>query len=66
MLVRFSGKMAGIETDKQALMMALERALGEQLDARLELFLELVKDQSVLRRLGELEGPGGPGGKEGR
>lgn len=64
-LVRFSGKMAEIETDKQALMMVLERALGEQLDARLELFLELVKDQSVLRRLGEPGGPGGPGGKEG-
>jgi len=61
-LVRFSGKMAEIETDKQALMMRLERALGEQIDARLELFLELVKDQSVLRRLGD---PGGPGGKEG-
>ena len=54
--------MAEIETDKQALMMKLERAIDEQLDARLELFLELVKDQSVLRRLGE---PPGPGGKEG-
>jgi len=55
-LVRFLGEMASLKTDKQALIMVLERALVEQLDARLELFLELVKDQSVLRRLGGKEG----------
>ena len=54
-LVRFSGKMAALETDKQALVMKFERLLINEVDSRLELFLELVKDQSVLRRLGGKE-----------
>ena len=54
-LVRFSGKMAALGTDKQALMMNFERLLIKEVDSRLELFLELVKDQSVLRRLGGKE-----------
>ena len=54
-LVRFSGQMAALETDKQALMMTFERLLIQKIDPRLELFLELVKDQSVLRRLGGKE-----------
>jgi len=54
-LVRFSGQMAALETDKQALMMTFERLLIQKIDPRLELFLEVVKDQSVLRRLGGKE-----------
>jgi len=36
-------------------MMNFERLLIKEVDSRLELFLELVKDQSVLRRLGGKE-----------
>ena len=50
-LVRFSGSLAKLETDKQQIMMQLEQALVDYLDPRLELFLEPVQDQSTLRRL---------------
>ena len=50
-LVRFSGYLAEPETDKQPIVMQLERAITEQIDPRLELYLELVRDQSKLRRL---------------
>ena len=50
-LVRFSGTLAKLETDKQAILMRLEKAVTEQIDARLELYLEPVRDESILRRL---------------
>ena len=50
--IRLSGKMASPSTDKQLIMMQLEQVLVEQLDPRLELFLEPLQDQSILRRLG--------------
>tara|TARA_Y100000588_G_scaffold382400_1_gene469807 strand:- start:5165 stop:6406 length:1242 start_codon:yes stop_codon:yes gene_type:complete len=50
-LVRFSGYLAEPQTDKQPIVMQLERAITEQIDPRLELYLELVQDQSKLRRL---------------
>ena len=50
-LVRFSGQLAKLETDKQALLMDLEKAMAEQIDGRLELYLEPVRDISTLRRL---------------
>ncbi len=50
-LVRFSGQLAKLETDKQALLMDLEKAMAEQIDERLELYLEPVQDISTLRRL---------------
>ena len=50
-LIRFSGEMASSEIDKQRVMMQLEQALKEHLDSRLELFLEPLQDQSILRRL---------------
>jgi hypothetical protein len=50
-LVRFSGYLAEPQTDKQPIVMQLERAITEQIDSRLELYLELVRDQSKLRRL---------------
>ena len=50
-LVRFSGYLAEPQTDKQPIVMQLERAITEQIDPRLELYLELVRDQSKLRRL---------------
>ena len=50
-LVRFSGDLAEPQTDKQPIVMQLERAITEQIDPRLELYLELVRDQSKLRRL---------------
>ncbi len=50
-LVRFSGVLALPETDKQPIMMQFEQALVDNLDSRLELFLEPEQDQSALRRL---------------
>ena len=50
-LVRFSGYLAEPQTDKQPIVMQLERAITEQIDPRLELYLEPVRDQSKLRRL---------------
>ncbi len=41
------------QRDKQRHMMTIERELKTQLDPRLELFLEELKDENVLRRLGE-------------
>ena len=49
--MRFSGDLAEPQTDKQPIVMQLERAITEQIDPRLELYLELVRDQSKLRRL---------------
>jgi len=50
-LVRFSGYLGEPQTDKQPIVMQLERAVTEKIDSRLELYLELVRDQSKLRRL---------------
>ena len=50
-LVRFSGVLALPETDKQPIMMQFEQVLVDNLDPRLELFLEPEQDQSTLRRL---------------
>jgi hypothetical protein len=50
-LARFSGVLALPETDKQPIMMQFEQALVDNLDSRLELFLEPELDQSTLRRL---------------
>ena len=49
--VRLSGSLARIETDKQKLLMCLENSITEQIDSRLEIFLEPVRDMSTLRRL---------------
>jgi hypothetical protein len=54
-LIRFACEIASSRTDKQALMMQLEHKMKDALDPRLELFLESVKDQSSLRRLGGTE-----------
>ena len=50
-LVRLSGQLAKLETDKQALLMDLEQAMAEQIDERLELYLEPIRDISTLRRM---------------
>ncbi len=54
-LIRFVGEIASSRIDKQALMMQLEQKIKDVLEPRLELFLEPVKDQSSLRRLGDTD-----------
>ena len=50
-LVAFSGELAKPNNDKQMILLCLEKLLTEQLEPRLELYLEPIKDQSKLRRL---------------
>jgi hypothetical protein len=50
-LIRFSGLLADSLTDKQPIIMCGEQILIENLEPRLEVFLEPVEDQSKLRRL---------------
>ena len=52
-LVRFLGQLAEETVDKQAVMIALETAIINSVEPRLELYLEPVSDQSQLRRLTE-------------
>jgi len=50
-LLKFSGALAKPETDKQSIMLLLESVVKDQVEPRLELYLEPVQDQSKLRRL---------------
>ncbi|HEC14420.1 MAG TPA: hypothetical protein ENI72_01550 [Rhodospirillales bacterium] len=50
-VVRFSDSLA--QGDKQRHMMTIERGLKTHVDPRLELYLEELKDENILRRLGE-------------
>lgn len=52
-LVRFRDRLAEANVDKQAVLIALETAMMESIEPRLELYLEPVSDQSQLRRLTE-------------
>ena len=50
-LVRFRGSLADLQTDKQSILMRVEKELTKSVDSRLELYLEPVQDESTLRRL---------------
>jgi len=52
-LVRFRDRLAEESVDKQAVLIALETAMMDSIEPRLELYLEPVSDQSQLRRLTE-------------
>ena len=52
-LVQFVGELADPSNDKQKLLLYLEKFITEDVEPKLEIYLEPIKDQSKLRRLAE-------------